>query len=591
MTKNGLMSGIIAQLKSFASTKAVALLCLVMLNVVGAKAQTKTPYAIWCESNGTLYFTNSTRTYSEGGTYDSKKITKVWSGDEVTNYGNSPLWTAEISDNCTGVEFDSSFQEVKLKSVRNWFSGFENPELQIRGLNYLNTSVATDMSYMFDQVLGPETLDLSSFNTNRVENMEGMFMGCTNLKTIYLSNFNTQNVTNMANMFLNCKALTDLNLNNFNTRQVTDMSMMFLGCEKLTNLEVGSFNTENVTNMSNMFLGCVELATIDLSSFNTEKVTNMESMFQGCIKLKTIDLSGFNTENVTNMEAMFYYCTELTTLDLSNFKTVKTENLRSVFGNCNNLKTIYCNNDWSNDAVQVEADMFVNCSNLVGGNGTPFSEDHIGLLYARPDGLAPGYFTLSGESFEYTISDAMVATLYLDFSVNIPSNEDYFDAFTVSSISETGTIHLKKVKNVIPANTGVVIFGNEGTYNLTKYKGNVADITDNMLKGVLEDTSVDDLKGENGTDIYLLSRGKNTYVNFLKAGSGVKTIPANRAYLPYSNASGAKELSIAFDEATGIDNVTTEKAERTGVYNMAGQRVAKPQHGIYIVNGKKVVMK
>ena len=189
----------------------------------------------------------------------------------------------------------------------------------------------------------------------------------------------------------------------------------------------------------------------------------------------------------------------------------------------------------------------------------------------------------------------MVATLYLDFSVNIPSNEDYFDAFTVSSISETGTIHLKKVKNVIPANTGVVLFGNKGTYKLTRYKGNVADITDNMLKGVLEDTSVDDLQAQHGTDIYVLSRGKDSYISFLKAGSGVKTIPANRAYLPYSNASGAKELTIVFDEeggeATGIDNVATEKAERTGVYNLAGQRVAKPQHGIYIVNGKKVVIK
>ena len=203
--------------------------------------------------------------------------------------------------------------------------------------------------------------------------------------------------------------------------------------------------------------------------------------------------------------------------------------------------------------------------------------------------LSPGYFT---STFEYSISSATVGTLYMDYAVNIPE-ADYYEAYYVKSInSETGIIHLKEVNDVIPANTAVIIFGNEGTYKMMQNAKEMPAINDNLLCGVAETTSMASLKAQHGTDIYVLSRGKDSNINFLKAGSGVKTIPANRAYLPYSNASGAKELTIAFDEegseATGIDNVATEKAERTGVYNLSGQRVAKPQHGIYIVNGKKV---
>lgn len=83
MTKNVLMTDLWAQLKSFASLKAAALLCLVMLSAAGVKAQT--PYAIWCEGNSTLYFTNSNETYAAADTYDSQTITAVWSGDDVTN--------------------------------------------------------------------------------------------------------------------------------------------------------------------------------------------------------------------------------------------------------------------------------------------------------------------------------------------------------------------------------------------------------------------------------------------------------------------------------------------------------------------------
>ena len=69
------------------------------------------------------------------------------------------------------------------------------------------------------------------------------------------------------------------------------------------------------------------------------------------------------------------------------------------------------------------------------------------------------------------------------------------------------------------------------------------------------------------------------------------TIPADKAYLKVANTE-ASRLTVSFNgETTGISTVEAVKAEAEGVYNLNGQRVAAPQKGLYIVNGKKVIMK
>ena len=504
----------------------------------------KEAYAIWCEGNSTLYFTYTTL----GDTFDGQTITKVWSGEQVTE---TVGWMEDFSHNadmglheeCQKIVFDESFKDVKPSNLSQWFYYFLKVS-SIEGIEYLNTSEATKM--------------------------DGMFKSCSELTTIDVSNFDTSNVTDMNSMFGECSGLTNI-----------------LGLEKL--------NTSNVTNMTEMFHACFELTTIDVNNFDTRNVSNMSRMFLNCRNLTSISgMENLNTSNVTNMRNMFNGCSALTILDLSSFDVSKVVYMNQMFDGCKSLKTIYSKNDWNTQysGETSTAFMFRDCTSLVGGNGTQYSDAYTNGIYANLDVKGKrGYFT---STFEYAISSATVGTLYMDYAVNIPE-ADYYEAYYVKSINSEGTLYLKKVKDVIPANTGVIIFGNEGSYKLYRSSKEVAAIDDNLLCGVAEETSVADLQTKHGKDIYVLSRGKDSYINFLKAGSGVKNIPANRAYLPYSSASGAKELSIVFDEeggeATGIDNVTTEKAERTGVYNMAGQRVAKPQHGIYIVNGKKVVIK
>ena len=127
---------------------------------------------------------------------------------------------------------------------------------------------------------------------------------------------------------------------------------------------------------------------------NTSEVTNMAFMFTSCRVLTSLDLSHFNTSKVTNMCALFLNC-KLTSLDLSGFNTANVTDMRYMFAGGLNLQTIYVGNDWSTAAVTESSDMFTNCFNLVGGQGTTYDASHVDKAYAHIDGGTsnPGYFT------------------------------------------------------------------------------------------------------------------------------------------------------------------------------------------------------
>ena len=197
--------------------------------------------------------------------------------------------------------------------------------------------------------------------------------------------------------FKGCENLTSIIgiKENLNTSEVTDMSWMFWDCENLTSLDVSGFNTENVTDMSSMFWGCENLASLDVSGFSTEKGTDMTDMFEGCESLTSLDVSGFNTENVTEMQDMFLGCKNLTSLDVSGFNTEKVTNMWRMFSDCETLKTIYVGDGWNISNVRKSKDMFNNCPNLIGGQGTEYDENHLDASYAHIDGgeSNPGYLT------------------------------------------------------------------------------------------------------------------------------------------------------------------------------------------------------
>lgn len=96
-----------------------------------------------------------------------------------------------------------------------------------------------------------------------------------------------------------------------------------------------------------------------------------------------------------------------------------------------------------------------------------------------------------------------------------------------------------------------------------------------------------------GDNFYVLSGNKLYYTT----GAEVK-VGANKAYIDKSQivnkGGGAAKAFIDFDEleATGIDAVDTAKTLKGGkFYDLSGREVANPTRGLYIVNGKKVLIK
>ena len=196
-------------------------------------------------------------------------------------------------------------------------------------------------------------------------------------------------------------------------------------------------------------------------------------------------------------------------------------------------------------------------------------------------------------AFNLTVSSAGVATLYLGFDAVIP-DADFLIVATVKSLNGNVAM-LHRVRDVLPANTGVLIFANPGTYTFNS-SSVAANKEESLLHGVLEDTPTSVVsERENGDYIYVLSRGTTEYIGFKPASSSLKTLGANKAYLPIEPAALVKEITFSFNgqEVTAIDDIkaAADKPQSDDIFDLSGRRVSNPAKGIYIIGGKKVLVK
>lgn len=161
------------------------------------------------------------------------------------------------------------------------------------------------------------------------------------------------------------------------------------------------------------------------------------------------------------------------------------------------------------------------------------------------------------------------------------------DAKAYTAKVNNGSVRLTRV-NKVPAGVGVVLHSEtSGNYNISTVAGAADAVTENEMVGVLTRTQV--LWNVGDKYNYILQQGV-----FNKATNGY--LKANRAYLSTSydvSAPGARALQIVFsDESTGIDTIEHSPLTIDRYYNLSGQRVDNPKKGgLYIVNGKKVVIK
>ena len=184
------------------------------------------------------------------------------------------------------------------------------------------------------------------------------------------------------------------------------------------------------------------------------------------------------------------------------------------------------------------------------------------------DDAAPAFVGASGWSTLY-------CTAGLDFA-----KVDGLEAYVVSAVSAS-SVTLSDAIPHAPAGTAVILKGTPNTAYRVPVLENNYDFGTNKL--LVSDGSV-----TGGDGIYALAE-KESVVGFYKVKNTV-TIPAGKCYL--NTAAGAPDFLGFGGDATGIDEVRGKTEEVRGeFYNLAGQRVAQPTKGLYIVNGKKVVMK
>ena len=152
-------------------------------------------------------------------------------------------------------------------------------------------------------------------------------------------------------------------------------------------------------------------------------------------------------------------------------------------------------------------------------------------------------------------------------------------------------------ERIIKANNGVLLLGTAGqSYDLVAYSGRIAsgmpvatsDNKDYGQKNCLE--PVIEKKHYESGHYFVLQN--NEFHAILAEGDEVK-VPAGKAVLHLGNdQAGANARVLKIDaEATGIRSIDNGQLTIDNYYDLSGRRVAKPTKGIYVKNGKKVVVK
>lgn len=193
------------------------------------------------------------------------------------------------------------------------------------------------------------------------------------------------------------------------------------------------------------------------------------------------------------------------------------------------------------------------------------------------------YIQRTGDATEtVSVTDAGFATYATTNNVVVPEDENV-KVMTVKVNAAGTAIELNEVKagTVIPAGRGILVKAPAGNCDFVVTSDKGTELTSNNLVAATSDVTSD------GTKYFALTKiGEK--VGFALVEKDV-VIPAGKAYLEVSKGTAAKFFSLD-GEATGINSVKTAKADGA-YYTLEGVKTTKPVKGLYIHNGKKIVVK
>lgn len=197
--------------------------------------------------------------------------------------------------------------------------------------------------------------------------------------------------------------------------------------------------------------------------------------------------------------------------------------------------------------------------------------------YSTPNDFKLSYVT----TLPVTIGTSGYATLYAPVDLTIP---DGATVYTISGVNDDKTaVNVEEVTGTIPANTAVLITGSASSYDFT------------IASTITEFSGTNILKGQIAT---IDASTVTTPYTMQKIGDEKGFAKFNGDYLKGFKAylenpiSTSGTLALHFPDATGINaiNAATENGNAT-IYDLQGRRVQNAARGLYIVNGKKVLVK
>ena len=211
-------------------------------------------------------------------------------------------------------------------------------------------------------------------------------------------------------------------------------------------------------------------------------------------------------------------------------------------------------------------------------NGTNFSSAFIleEVPYAN---------VVTMKSFEGTNN---IATFSAPFPTVVPANTTAYSVATQTdgNITSVNTYTVATAGEAIPANTGVILLGsNTSLTMLPRTTEEIVTIEDGALKHSAG--AAKDITSENS---YVLAN-KTTGWGFYKVGASASALPMNKAYLILPTNTPQSFVRCFFGNTTGLDSTPLQNASTNNIYDLSGRQVKVASKGVYIINGKKVLVK
>lgn len=186
-------------------------------------------------------------------------------------------------------------------------------------------------------------------------------------------------------------------------------------------------------------------------------------------------------------------------------------------------------------------------------------------------------------SEDVAVSSVKFATYVPVINVVAPAD---VKVYTAKVNEDKSAVVLTEVSagSVIAKGTPVLVGAEAGSYTFEASAGEATTVADNDLKAAAADT-----KGDGATIYALVEQDGKAVFAPLKEGVAVSV---GHAYLELPAASATRFYSIQFGgETTGINEVNAAAKADGAYYTLQGVKTSKAAKGIYIHNGKKVVIK